>query len=128
MKCTWKSSGTWAGIVEEFVSGEVVESPSVQCRINPVGEPEVMSTHDQILGGEGGQVYLGAVFPAKKNTVLKLARLGERLPTNLNGWVSWEDLLLILCRSKQPKGWKHYPIEINLRKGALRILSLCCNI
>jgi hypothetical protein len=25
------------GIVEEFVSGEIVESPSVQCRINPIG-------------------------------------------------------------------------------------------
>jgi hypothetical protein len=75
---------TMGGIVEEFVSGDIVESPSVQCRINPVGETEVMSTHDQILGGEGGQVYLGAVFPAKKEYRVEIGAIGKKIADELN--------------------------------------------
>ena len=36
-------------IVEAFVEGEVKRSPSVQGRITPSGEVEILSTHDQIL-------------------------------------------------------------------------------
>src|SRR6185295_5031998 len=71
------------GIVEEFVMGEIIESPSVQCRINPVGEPEIMSTHDQMLGGESGQVYLGAVFPAKKEYNIEIAAIGKKIADEL---------------------------------------------
>jgi len=52
------------GVVEEFIEGETKESPSVQCRINPSGDADILSTHDQILGGESNQVYLGSSFPA----------------------------------------------------------------
>ena len=43
--------GRMGGIVEVFVDGPDKRSPSVQCRVNPVGEVEVISTHDQTLGG-----------------------------------------------------------------------------
>ncbi|HEX5112507.1 MAG TPA: peptide ligase PGM1-related protein [Saprospiraceae bacterium] len=105
------------GIVEEFVSGDVVESPSVQCRINPVGESEVMSTHDQILGGEGGQVYLGAVFPAKKEYRVEIGAIGKKIADELNNRGVMGRFAVDFISVKQADGWKHYPIEINLRKG-----------
>ncbi len=52
------------GIVEERIVGDEVRSPSVQLRVTPLGELEILSTHDQILGGPTGQMYLGARFPA----------------------------------------------------------------
>jgi hypothetical protein len=52
-------------IVEELVRAPGVQSPSVQMRIAPGGECEVLSTHDQILGGPDKQVYLGCRFPAR---------------------------------------------------------------
>lgn len=56
--------GAEGAIVEELVRDEPMVSPSVQLRITPGGESEVVSTHDQILGGPEGQVYLGCRFPA----------------------------------------------------------------
>jgi len=105
------------GIVEEFVTGDIVESPSVQCRINPVGETEVMSTHDQILGGEDGQVYLGAVFPAKKEYRVEIGAIGNKIADELNSRGVMGRFAVDFISVKQEDGWKHYPIEINLRKG-----------
>jgi hypothetical protein len=51
-------------IVEELLRGDGAQSPSVQLRISTDGEVEILSTHDQILGGPEGQVYLGCRFPA----------------------------------------------------------------
>jgi len=36
----------------------------VQLRITPLGAVDLLSTHDQLLGGPSGQSYLGCVFPA----------------------------------------------------------------
>lgn len=52
------------GVVEELVRAPGMVSPSVQMRIAPDGTFEVVSTHDQILGGPDDQVYLGCRFPA----------------------------------------------------------------
>ena len=51
------------GIVEERITGAELRSPSVQLRVTPFGEVEVLSTHDQVLGGPSGQSYTGARFP-----------------------------------------------------------------
>src|SRR2546428_8413484 len=51
-------------VVEERIMGEEFRSPSVQLRITPLGKVELLSTHDQLLGGPSGQSYLGCVFPA----------------------------------------------------------------
>jgi hypothetical protein len=56
--------GAEGAIVEELVRHEPMVSPSVQMRITPDGTVEVVSTHDQILGGPEGQVYIGCRFPA----------------------------------------------------------------
>ena len=51
------------GIVEAFIEGDHKVSPSVQFRIDPLGEVELISTHDQVLGGESNQIFIGAHFP-----------------------------------------------------------------
>ncbi|MGH3665963.1 MAG: peptide ligase PGM1-related protein [Egibacteraceae bacterium] len=51
-------------IVERLLTDRLVASPSVQLWIRPGGVCEVLSTHDQILGGPHAQVYLGCRFPA----------------------------------------------------------------
>lgn len=64
---TW---GSFAGkiaaegaIVEQLLHARSA-SPSAQAWISPGGHVTVLSTHDQVLGGPGGQVYLGCRFPA----------------------------------------------------------------
>jgi len=51
--------GRGGGIVEERIVGDAFCSPSVQLRASPLGGCEVLSTHDQVLGGPSGQTYFG---------------------------------------------------------------------
>jgi len=50
---------------------------------------ELISTHDQGLGGATGQIFLGCTFPASES----------------------------YRRAVHQAGWRHVAIEINLRKG-----------
>ena len=65
---TWESFArkiaAEGAIVEELVRDPRPASPSVQMRILPDGSEEIVSTHDQMLGGPDDQVYLGCRFPA----------------------------------------------------------------
>jgi hypothetical protein len=106
------------GIVEEFVLGDIKESPSVQCRINPLGQTEIISTHDQLLGGEGGQVFIGATFPANKAYNTEIAKMGKKIAEELRTLGVLGRFGIDFISVKQPdKTWKHFAIEINLRKG-----------
>ena len=71
------------GIVEERIVGEELLSPSVQLRARPDGSVELLSTHDQLLGGASGQSYLGCVFPADPAYSRLISepaqRIGDRL-------------------------------------------------
>ncbi|MBS1621644.1 MAG: carboxylate-amine ligase [Bacteroidetes bacterium] len=114
------------GIAEEFIEGLRKESPSVQCRITPSGEIDIISTHDQELGGESGQVYIGAHFPASKEYSIELGILGKKVAASFEkkgvlGRFAI-DFISVLEKDARPddpvgRGWKHYAIEINLRKG-----------
>lgn len=66
-------------IVEELVRHSGLESPSAQARIAPGGAYEVVSTHDQILGGTDNQVYLGCRFPARDEYRHAIRRAVERV-------------------------------------------------
>jgi hypothetical protein len=105
------------GIAEEFVNGEYKESPSVQCRINPIGDTDIISTHDQLLGGESGQVFLGASFPANREYSTDISVLGKMIAEELRNEGVLGRFSIDFISVKQPVGWKHYAIEINLRKG-----------
>lgn len=105
------------GIVEEFIEGAHKESPSVQCRITPMDDIEIISTHDQELGGESGQVYIGAHFPARTDYAVDLGKMGVCVAEMLREKGVLGRFAIDFISVKEEKGWKHYPIEINLRKG-----------
>jgi hypothetical protein len=53
-----KKLGERKGIVEERILGEEFRSPSVQLRVTPLGAVELLSTHDQLLGGLGQSYWM----------------------------------------------------------------------
>ena len=105
------------GIVEAFVEGEPKASPSVQYRIDPTGAPEPISTHDQVLGGPNGQIFLGCRFPADAAYRLELQAAGGRVARVLaaKGVIGRFGVDFISVR--EAGAWRHVAIEINLRKG-----------
>lgn len=52
-------------VVEELVTGTRFRSPSVQVELSPFGEVNVFATHEQVLGGDTGQVYIGCPVPGR---------------------------------------------------------------
>src|SRR5207247_2777837 len=106
------------GVIEERITGEELRSPSVQLRVTPLGSVELLSTHDQMLGGPSGQSYLGCVFPADSAyaslITREAAKVGNRLAKE--GVIGRFALDFVVVRSKDGK-WDPYAIEINLRKG-----------
>ena len=68
------------GVVECFLEGgEEVRSPSVQCRVDPLGQISIVSTHDQVLGGPSGQIFLGSTFPADAKYSRDIQEAGRRV-------------------------------------------------
>ena len=106
------------GVVEERIMGEEFRSPSVQLRVTPLGKVELLSTHDQLLGGPTGQSYLGCVFPADTAyaplITREAAKVGRRLAKE--GVIGRFALDFVVVRAKDGT-WEPYAIEINLRKG-----------
>jgi hypothetical protein len=106
------------GIVEERIVGQEIRSPSVQLRVTPLGEVELLSTHDQILGGPSGQSYLGARFPADTDYAAAItreaAKIGDRLAKE--GVIGRFALDFVVVR-RDDGGWDIHAIELNLRKG-----------
>src|SRR6266487_3528357 len=104
-------------VVEERIMGEEFRSPSVQLRVTPLGAVELLSTHDQLLGGPSGQSYLGCVFPADTGyaglITREAAKVGRRLAKE--GVIGRFALDFVVVRSNGK--WEPYAIEINLRKG-----------
>jgi hypothetical protein len=108
-----------AGIVEERIIGEEIRSPSVQLRVTPLGELEVLSTHDQLLGGPSGQSYLGCTFPADPAYAALITReavvVGNRLAKE--GVIGRFAIDFVAVRDASSGQWDAYAIELNLRKG-----------
>jgi hypothetical protein len=106
------------GVIEEWIVGSEIESPSVQLQITPAGEVIVVSTHDQILVGPTGQRYLGCRFPAARSyasTISVLAlRVGRRLAEA--GVIGRCAIDFVVARDGTG-AWSPFAIELNLRKG-----------
>ena len=109
---------TEGGIVEEMVVGDEIRSPSVQLRITPLGRVELLSTHDQVLGGATGQVFLGSRFPADPGYAALISadarKVGERLAAR--GVIGRFALDFVVARDADSR-WRPHAIELNLRKG-----------
>ena len=117
----WESfAGKYAemqGVVEAFVEGEVKRSPSVQARVNGIGEPQVISTHDQVLGGPSGQVFEGCTFPAADDYRMEIQASGARVAEVLAAKGVIGRFGIDYVSVLGPEGWDHFAIEVNLRKG-----------
>lgn len=127
MRCeaSWETYDTFmdqlakkGGIVEERIHGRDLRSPSAQMRITPRGVVELLSTHDQVLGGPSGQSYLGCRFPADSEyapaIMREAAKVGRRLARE--GVLGRFAVDFIAVRGDDG-AWHCYAIEINLRKG-----------
>jgi len=105
------------GIVEERIEGEDFRSPSAQLRISPSGQVEILSTHDQVLGGPHGQTYFGCRFPADPAYAPRIAvealKIGRRLARE--GVIGRCAVDFVAVRHNGD--WEPYAIEINLRCG-----------
>ncbi|MEO6489888.1 MAG: peptide ligase PGM1-related protein [Ferruginibacter sp.] len=106
------------GIVEVFLEGDIKMSPSVQCVINPNKRIDIVSTHDQLLGGDEGQIFIGAIFPADPAYSIEIAAEGKKIAQNLlDKGVMGRFAIDFISVKQADDSWKHYAIEINLRKG-----------
>ncbi len=105
------------GVAEVFIEGAEKRSPSAQFRANPNGVLEILSTHDQVLGGPTGQVYLGCTFPADEAYGLAIQNEAVKAAEALKKRGVWGRFAIDFISVREGSTWKHYAIEINLRKG-----------
>lgn len=106
------------GVIEELVTGARATSPSVQLDISPYREVTVLATHEQVLGGESRQVYMGCRFPADPTYAAELTGYGEVVGRYLadRGVVGRLSVDFIAVADDAGR-WDLYALEINLRKG-----------
>jgi hypothetical protein len=106
------------GIVEQLIEGDDLRSPSAQLRISPSGQVDILSTHDQVLGGPNGQTYFGCRFPADPQYAPQVAAealtVGRRLARE--GVIGRCAVDFVSVRTGDG-GWESSAIEINLRCG-----------
>lgn len=105
------------GIVEERIVGDELRSPSVQMRVTPLGEVEVLSTHDQVLGGPSGQSYLGCRFPADVAYAGLITKDAQRIGELLAQEGVMGRFAVDFVTVRRGADWEADAIEVNLRKG-----------
>jgi hypothetical protein len=105
------------GIVEELIEGDDFRSPSVQLRMSPSGQVDILSTHDQVLGGPHGQTYFGCHFPADPEYAARLAAEGLKVGRRLarEGVLGRAAVDFVAVRDGGV--WRIDAVEINLRCG-----------
>jgi PGM1 C-terminal domain len=107
------------GVAEEFYEDGERASPSVQLRVNPRGQVILISSHDQILGGPNGQVYVGCRFPAGDGYRRLIQEAALRIGAVLaaSNVVSRFSVDFIVFRLGADAAWEVRALEINLRMG-----------
>jgi hypothetical protein len=106
------------GVVEELLVGDAVTSPSAQVDLLPGGHARVIATHEQLLGGPHGQVFLGCRFPADAAYASELARYAEAIGVRLaQAGVLGRIAVDFVAVRDQAGRWSVHAVEVNLRKG-----------
>ncbi len=118
---TWEAYsakiGDMGAIAEVYVEGPEKRSPSSQFRVDPLGRLEAISTHDQIMGGNSEQIFLGCRFPADESYRLEIQAAGLKAAEGLRRLGVLGRFGVDFISSRENGGWRHYAIELNLRKG-----------
>ena len=115
-------SGQGALVEAWLEGGESLSSPSVQGTIHPgvngtSGSVEVLSTHEQVLGGASGQTYLGCRFPAADLYRSQLIRHGQAVGEALAKEGALERYAIDFIARRFGEHWDLQAIEVNLRQG-----------
>lgn len=106
------------GVVEELVTGAAFRSPSVQLFVDPFAEVTVLSTHEQLLGGDSGQVFTGCEFPADPAYAPVIARLAVAVGREFARLGAVGRLGVDFAVSGDLSGrWEPFALEVNLRNG-----------
>src|SRR3954454_23210619 len=91
-----------------------------QLRILPSGEAVVLSTHDQVLGGERGQTFVACRFPAARAYAAAIAR-EAREAREAGDYLAEQGLVgrvgVDVVVARHDGGWHPYAVEMNLREG-----------
>jgi hypothetical protein len=118
---SWKEQLAVQGaLVEAWLEGgEELSSPSVQGTIHPgtAGQVEVLSSHEQVLGGASGQTYLGCSFPAAEPYRAELMRHGQAVGEALAAQGALERYAVDFIARRFGDSWDLQAIEVNLRQG-----------
>ncbi len=120
----WQSLVAEQGaLVEAWLEGgDELRSPSVQGTIHPggAGQPglvDVLSSHEQVLGGPSGQTYLGCRFPAADAYRRALIRYGQAVGEALAKAGALERYAVDFIARRFGDRWDLQAIEVNLRQG-----------
>ena len=105
------------GVVEELIVGSKIRSPSAQMRATPFGSVEQLSTHDQLLGGASGHLFLGSVFPASGEYAREISSAALKVGQALAARGVLGRFAVDFLTVRTDRGWRSYAIELNLRKG-----------
>ncbi|MHB8512104.1 MAG: peptide ligase PGM1-related protein [Actinomycetota bacterium] len=106
------------GVVEELVTGDWFSSPSAQIDIEPSGDVVALATHEQVLGGDNGQVYMGCRFPADQAYAAQIADHAITVGKQLAQQGALGRVAIDFVAARDALGdWSVYALEMNLRKG-----------
>lgn len=105
------------GIVEAWIEGADKRSPSAQFRIDPTGQVAPISTHDQLLGGASGQIFLGCRFPADPAYACAIQAEGLKAAQALGRQGVRGRVAIDFVSVPHGDGFRHVAIEANIRKG-----------
>jgi len=108
-------------LVEMWVEGENIHSPSAQALIRGESDVLMLSTHEQILDKEAESEYLGCHFPADCSYRQRLQEYCQRVGQVLAKNGARDRFAIDFVVTENVKDGKSdydvYAIEINLRSG-----------
>ncbi len=120
----WQAQVSQQGaLVEAWLEGgEAMGSPSVQGTIHPPAlgsrpQVELLSTHEQVLGGPSGQTYQGCRFPCDEPYRLALLQHGQAIGEALAAEGALERYAVDFIARRFGERWDLQAIEVNLRQG-----------
>ena len=102
-------------VVEEFVEGKVLDSPSAQVMVTPT-KVDLISTHKQILDSYG-QKFIGGEYPCDSNHEEKISKVAQLIGRKLKEKKVYGVTSIDFLVSKVDDKIRFFVIELNIRKG-----------